>query len=207
MKTLKFYDNYFYVTDKNFNFQLDDYGDNAYCDDDTEHQFGILFEILNMHEATGEEQYKHAPFIVSAVIMADNPSKDFSEEPEDKDISKCGLLYDTYRYMGGVPIDHFLINSINGGLEQIKENFSLKEAILVKEKQCFGTYAAQHGTGQEFEYLQFKTKDAAKKLIDILIKTRVDAISMMIGFLLDNPINLMGDDGWSVVNHQVKGHK
>ncbi|SRR5258708_4299680 len=180
----------YYYTIPGFNLQFEDGKDR---------QFGIMFEILNMMDATGEDEFKNAPFLVSASIVLDKPSKKYLEADT---YSKEALLYDVYQYMGGVPIDHVLANEINGGLKEISAMFSCEEAVKVKKATKYGTIAAQKGPDYEFEYLQFVTFEAAKKYMDFLINHRVEALGF-IGFFLDRPINMIGDTGWKTLEGQA----
>lgn len=199
----KIHDNLIYVTDKSFEFGLDD---------EKSRQFGILFEITDMDEATGEKEFKNYPFIVSASIVADKCHKSFDESGDAKP-TKFSLIYDAHSYMGGVPIDHILTHSIKpasvvgDAFEALAGQFTAKQAMVKTNKLEFGTAAAQLGRGVELDYLQFKTFEDAERFVNLLIETRLDAISIMIGFILDRPINLMGESGWSVIKKMVKGAK
>lgn len=200
-------ENLLYQTDPNWVFGLED----------ANHQFGIVYEITNMADATGEEEYEDYPFLVSAEIMAHKCHKSFDEqgfsgkECEGRaDIES--LRYDCKQYMGGVPIDHFLSLGVKNGndegdaFEILAKNFTPFEAKIVTRKPTFGTWAAQNGPKTPIRYLQFKTEAAATKYV-MLLAERAVCMSMMIGFLLDRPINMMGDSGWSVVEKQVRGCK
>jgi hypothetical protein len=206
MKKVEISENLIYVTDKSFQFGLDD---------DKQRQFGILFEIVNMDDATGEPEFEQYPYIVSAGIIADKCHKSFNE-PDNAKPSKESLIFDTNGYMGTIPVDHILTHAIKSGSEAstsskqsnfdlVADQFKLNEATIITSKHDYGTIAAQQGKGTEHQYLQFKTEESAQKFIDYLIKHRISALSMMIGFILDRPINMMGNDGWSVLTDMVKG--
>lgn len=188
-------DTYTYVSSKNFTFQLGD---------EKSRTFGILFEITDMLDATGDGLFEQYPFVVSAQLMVNKPNKSFYEG--DGKHSPSELMIDTVSYMGGVPIDHVLANDVNGGLKDLVKNFTLDEACLITSKNDYGTIAAQKGRGVKHQYLQFKTEDAANKYIELLTD-RAGILSTMIGFILDRPINMIGDSGWSVFEKQVKGCK
>lgn len=191
-----------YVTSKNFVFQLSDE------ESETEHQFGVVFEIIDMYEASSEKNYKDYGFIVSAQIVADSPHKSYREADSK---GKLGLIYDTVSYMGGVPIDHFLTLGVKGSNEigesafdALVNLFTPFDAKIVTETQTHGTWATQRGS-EEIQYLQFKNYEAARRLVDHLVSHRLSSLGMMIGFILDRPINMIGDSGWSVMDRQVKG--
>lgn len=182
-------ENLFYVTDKNWVFGLSS----------KERQFGLMFEVVDMYDATGDEKFEDYPILVGAAIMADKPHKSHYEGDGKPDHD--GLLMDTYGYMGGVPVEHILLHSVNGKFGEIAKEFSVTEAKVVVEEPKFGTAASQGH--KRIEYLQFKDNDAAQKFIRLLLEKRVGVLGMMIGFILDMPINLMGHDGWSVLRSQV----
>lgn len=192
-------DGHFYATSPSFRFGLDD---------EKQRQFGLYVEILDMFDATGESEFEDYPFVAEISIVADKPHKSFAET-DRKD--KLNLLYDCHSYMGGVPITHTLTDGIKSSIEQGEDNFdcvakqfTALEAKVIEKLNSFGTVAAQRGKVKS-KYLQFKTEDAAKKYVQYLLDNRAQALSLMIGFILDKPINLMGDSGWSVISRQVKG--
>jgi len=206
-KRLEIGENLTFVTCKGFQLGLAD--DNG---DDKMHQFGIMFETIDMADAAGEKEYDQYPIVVSAEIMVLKCHKSFNESAQKPTVD--GLLYDAKSYMGGVPIDHILTHAIRNSAEKIKSSFESlvsqftpNEACVITQKAQFGTVAAQKGPDHEFKYLQFKTFDAAEKYIEFLIENRINALGMMIGFILDKPINMIGDSGWSVIENQVNGCK
>ena len=196
-------DNFVYVSSKDFTFALDD---------EKSRQFGVLFEITDMLDATGEKEFEGYPFIVSVSIIADKCHKSFNQG--DVKPSKLSLLLDCNSYMGGVPIDHTLTDSVGGSkelgmggaFEKLSSQFNSSEATVKTSKSNFGTVAAQRGP-VEYSYLQFKNEAAARKFIDYLIANRVSALSVIVGFILDRPINMAGDSGWSVITNHVFGCK
>lgn len=195
MKKYNLNDNMVYATRTNFTFGLED---------DKSRQFGILFELTDMLDATGDGQFEQYPFIVSASIVPHKISKSFAQEGST---TRGELLQDAIIYMGGVPVDHVLVNDINGGLDEIAKKFNINEASVTTEKVQYGTVAAQNGKGSTHKYLQFKDEKSAHKYIDFLIQERTGAMGMLIGFILDRPINMMGSDGWETMRGLVKGVK
>lgn len=187
-------------------------------DDEKLRQFGVVFETCNMYDATGESEFKQYPFVVSASIVAMKPHKSFDENDSGKTDS-LSLIEQALGYMGGVCVDHVLTHAIKNSSESgspddmdesnfdlIAAQFSVKEASLITETHEFGTIAAQMGKGAEFSHLRFKDENAATKYIKLLTE-RVPALSMLIGFILDRPLNMVGDDGWKTMNQMVKGCK
>jgi len=177
-------------------------------EDDNNQQFGVVFEITDMDSATGEPEFEHYPFVVSASIVANNMHESFAESDET---DKLSLILDGYSYMGGVPIDHVLTGDVKSSIETkdaftaLCDQFTISEATVKTVKHTHGTVAAQRGAGYEFGYLQFKDEEAARKMVNYLIDHRVEVLSIMIGFILDRPINMMGVDGWSNVRKMVEG--
>ena len=195
MEKTEIIDGYLFVTDPSFLYH-DQNGDNQ--------QFGYLFETVNMAEATGEPEFDSYPYVVSCSLMPAKVHHSFDEGDlaEPCDISR---LFDAYQYAGGVPIDHTLSQDVNGGFDELCQHFTLREACIKKTTPTAGTVAAQQGKGIEFEYLQFADEDAAEKYVNLLLKDRVTAFSSLIGFILDRPINLIGDSGWKVMNYLTTG--
>jgi hypothetical protein len=203
MKRFKIYEGHEYVNDTNWVFQLDD---------DKSRRFGLHIETINMAEATGEPEFEDYPYLVSFQIVADKVHKSFNESNEPA--TKLNLLMDCIQYMGGVPIDHKLANAIKAGsevpgdaFEVLAVQFTASEAKVVVTKPTFGSVAAQQGPGAEFKYLQFKTEESAAKYVNYILANRVQALGVMIGFMLDAPINMIGETGWSVIENQVRGCK
>jgi hypothetical protein len=194
-------ENYLYVTEKHWTFELDD---------EKQRQFGVVFQIIDVGEATGEPEFKQYPFIVEATILADKPHKSF-DESGDKCPSSESLKYDCLSYMGGIPITHRLDKAVKCSTEHgeawdaLCKQFSVNEAVVVSSSPQFGTVAAQQGKNTAHQYLQFKDYKSARKYVDYIVQNRLDAIGMMIGFILDRPINMMGEDGWSIIRKQVFG--
>ena len=190
---------HFYYTEKNWVFSLED---------EKERQFGLYVEILNMGEATGEEAFKDYPFIVSFSLVPDKVHKSYNEEGNTP--SKLGLIFDGYSYCGGVPIS--LEDTVKGGKEGNGEPFdiltrlfSVNEACIKTDKPKYGTIAAQRGPNKEYKYFQFKTEEAALKLVNYIIEHRVSCLGLMIGFTLDRPINMAGNTGWDTFTSLVRG--
>lgn len=179
-----------YVTSKQFTFSLDD---------NKSRQFGVLFEILDMKDATGEPEYKDTPYLVGAYIMADKCDKRFYEGTGKADW--FGTIIDCNQYMGGVPVDHILTEEL-GNANELFTQFNATEAVLATASENFGTYAAQHGKGEEFNYLKFRTIEAAERFVELL-KARTPLLSNIIEMILDRPINMAGDTGYSVLAKQA----
>ena len=190
---LRLDDSKLYVTSKSFQFELDD---------EKRRQFGIVFETLDMYEATGEEEFKDYPYLVSIGIVADKPHKSFDESGGNP--CQISLLSDCLGYMGSISVDHVLVNGTKSnaekgenGFEAMASNFTVLEATVKTYKSIFE---------RDEKYLSFKTEEAAQKFIDLVILHRISALGL-IGFILDRPINRIGDIGWKQIETMVKGCK
>ena len=208
MKTRNIRDNMIYATDKSFTLGLED----------SQHQFGVLFDIVDMQEATGEPEFDQYPFIVSASIMVNNPHESFADDcglSDGQKLDRLDLIAEVSAYMGGVPVDHVLTDEIQhagsveigsqGGFAWLANGFKVSEAMVKTQSYDFGTVAAQRGKGVKASYLQFKTEAAARKYVKMLVNHRLSALSMLIGFILDRPVNMIGDTGWETIRAQVNG--
>ncbi len=162
-------------------------------------------EITDMDEATGEKEFKQYPFVVSISMVVANPHASFDESNMPK-TDRLSLIYDAVSYMGGVPVDHTLLDtdSIN---QNITAELKAKDAKLVTHKAHFGTYAAQKGRGAEITYPQFKTYDAAEKWAKEIVSRYAFSVFGLCGFVLDRPINLMGETGWRTIEMQHFGKR
>lgn len=191
-----------YATDPSWVFGLDD---------GKERQFGVLFEILDMYDATGEEEFETYPWVVEASIVADKPSAKYKQERYggwEGMKGRAALIEAAYQYGGGVPITHTIATEISGpegkGLRPLLKGISAEEYEIFETTPHFGTVAAQRGPGVRVELIRFAEEDAARKYVENMMG-RLDALGMMIGFLLDRPINMVGDTGWSVMERWVYG--
>ena len=188
---LKLDDSKLYVTSKSFHFELDD---------EKPRQFGIVFETLDMYEATGEEEFKDYPYVVSIGIVADKPHKSFDESGGNP--CQVSLLGDCLGYMGSISVDHVLVNGTKSnaekgenGFEAMASNFTVLEATVKTYKSIFE---------RDEKYLSFKTEEAAQKFIDLVILHRLSVL-MLVGFILDQPVNRIGETGWGQITTMVKG--
>lgn len=190
-------DNKLYVTSESFHFELDD---------EKQRQFGVVFEMTDMHAATGGEEFKDYPFLVQIGIIADKPHKSFDAETERGysgiKLSKASLLSDCYGYMGAISVDHILVNGTKSnaekgenGFDAIAQNFSIQEATVKTYKSLYE---------KDEKYLSFKTEEAAQKFINLVILHRL-AVLGLISFILDKPVNRAGTTGWTQIETMVRG--
>lgn len=189
-----------FATSKNWKVGLSDA-----LDEPLDIPVGLYCSAINMYEATGEKEFKQYPYYIEIEIMAAKPHKSFYEGEGTPDA--LSLIEDTHSYMGGVPVTHQFI-STDGLNKKLMDNLKSKDAKIRTETPTFGTVAAQRGRGAEFSYPVFKTAEAAEKFLKDLVRSYGDVImGMMVGFILDGPINMIGETGWSVIEHQVTGER
>lgn len=162
----------------------------------------LIMEVLDMDGATGEPEFKQYPFIVSIGIIAAKPHKSFYEGKGKP--NKLGLISDCNGYMGSIPVDHKLLrtDALN---KNLMGDLKAKSAKIVTHKQNFGTLAAQEGKGSEISYPQFKTAEDAYNFGRALIENYGNTLMTLVGFTLDQPINMMGEDGWKEIKTMVEG--
>jgi hypothetical protein len=165
-------------------------------------QLALVFEVLDMLEATGEEEFEKFPLNVEASLMIACPGYGACKEAHSEytpDTNPEGALFDVYQYFGGVPVTHHLlgIRAAGTGLKRLPAS----EVIWKEAKAEYGTVAAQRGPGAVFRYPMFATEDAALQYIDLLAK-RAPGLMATSGFILDMPVNLMGETGWNVLEKQ-----
>lgn len=159
------------------------------------YKVGILVEVLDMFEATGDKEFKDYPVNVSFHIVSLNPSKAHCEDQNDGyEPTYNDSINDCYRYRGGVPIDHF-VQDLD---PEMINNLKIKDACLKTHKAEFGTIAAQRGKGTEFTYPMFKTMNAGVKYIKTVLKS-VDLDDLEFERILDEPINMMGETGINTI--------
>lgn len=170
--------------------------------DDVEVPLCLVLEVVDMDGATGEPEYKDYPYVFSIGIMTSKPSDSFYEGTGKP--SKLDLIYDCNSYMGTVPVEHKLLSlddSNNNYLRKLKA----VNAKLITSKHDFGTIAAQQGKGTKFTYPQFKTAEDAFDFGKLLIKKYGDTLMTLVGFTLDQPINMIGETGWKLIEQMHYG--
>lgn len=179
MKKFEIDDNTIYVTNENFK---------LYLDDDIPHQFGVLFKI---YDSSDFDDYnnKNYPFIIDSGIIVDNPHSSFNEDEYSNHIS---TIMDCDAYMGTVPIVNFINKCVSSpnkdAFNELVEYFSIKECSIVDKN-----------------YLQFSTIESCHKYIDFIIKNRLRSLPISVGFILDQPLNMLGETGWDTITKMIKG--
>jgi hypothetical protein len=166
----------------------------------------LHIEVIDMKDATGEPEFKDYPFLASISIVAANPHKSF-DESNDGDAEGLSLVMDAVGYMGGVPVDDKFL-SLDKLNQDATGELKAKVAKLVTRSYDYGTTAAREGAGASLTYPQFKTGEAAHKWAVEMIQNYGDVLmGIQVGFILDQPINMAGNDGWETIRKMVEGRK
>lgn len=164
--------------------------------DDIMRPVGIMFELLDTREFDDKADDTY-PYIVSASLMLDTVNPAFDESG--------GHGEDAYHYCGGVPVDHILQDEVKlPGAAPLFSRFTIEEAKKVTTRHVHGTIAAQRGAGAEYTHLQFSTVAAAEKYANALLENAA-GLSIMVGFILDRPVNMAGHDGWKTITLHANG--
>lgn len=196
-KLHELYTGQYYATKKNWI---------AGLDDDKEVQLALYLEIIDMAEATGEEEeFGEYPFAFEYEIMVAYPGPEWMEKVEhstSRAESPEMALETSHGYGGGVPITHKMMGIEGGGMDL--KRFTAEQMTWKKEKVTHGTVAAQRGPGHIFRYPMFATEEDAYEFALELFKTADVVMGVMIGFILDQPINMMGNTGWETIQEQAK---
>lgn len=178
----------------------------AGLEDEEEIQLALYIEVTDMYEATREEKFEDVPYVVEASIIVAYPGPTALAKADAQSGSATGNLGDVYGYMGGVPVTDVLmeISAPGGQVGDIKKFNS--GTVWKTEVAHFGSVAARRGRRAKFTSPIFTDEETALRFAEELLR-RADGLFMLVGFTLDQPINLAGDDGWRVIRDQVKGAK
>lgn len=165
--------------------------------ENTHYRFGVLFETADSfgYSEHPDLEYRYS---VAAYVVAHVPHRSLCE-PESTD--RQSMIFDAFQYAGGVPIDHLVWQDT----DTIAALFTARQAKIKKTKSLYGTYAAQYGVGSEVSVFSLSDAEQADRFVQYGIK-RLPTIVTDIGAILDRPVNLVGDSGWSVIKTLIFGH-
>lgn len=154
----------------------------------------LVVEVTNMHEVTGEDEYKDYPVVFTVGML----NKDIHESID------CGLAGGEERWLDDI-ISYYGMNCY---LDDIlfnldTDNKKLRNTLTI-DKVCISTYKNRF-TGKPQQYLKFKTESDALEFAEKLINEYGDSIMAFVGFYLDRPINLMGETAWNQTELFNKG--
>lgn len=183
-------------------------------DDAVDRQFGLVVEAIDLAASGALEDESEFPIIVEISIVAHDPSKHYREKKFGgwegiKAGDRRALIEAAYNYGGGVPVTHILHDvqapgkrkGLTGALEGVDpQSYKVFDRVA-----AFGTVAAQRGkTNYAFPRFRVREWDDLEIYVGNMID-RAAVLGIMIGFILDKPINLAGHDGWSVMRRWVNG--
>lgn len=176
-KLQEIYENLYYVENKNWSCELD--GENI--------PLGITLEILDLRdidENVSDEDL--CPYSIQVGIVPQNPDVDYWEGDEDyTEDCKLSLIGDMYGYRGSCA---YISDP------DLTDKFNLTEATRRSFKDTH--------TGETKYYLTF-SEDALNKALDAYISD-VSLKMSLIGFILDQPVNLIGTTGWDELEKAIK---
>ena len=166
-----------------------------------------IFEIINMWEATGDEEYEDFPWYVNVALVPSNPKNPdrfdidtelYDLEDKNDDSFRLRMLEELYQGYGGVPITEILVDDTKGGKESGENGAeALRKLFEGNDKVQVGTYQS-HLYKVDRLGLQFVDVETAKIYMQHLIDNRLGILGM-IGFILDRPVNRMGTTGWALL--------
>jgi len=150
-------------------------------DDDTEVKLGILAEQINWRDH--DPEYDKDQYFIGlqfSILPIDPIHPDILKEAlrcigiKPEDATEEAKIYAVYRYAGGVPCTAMIIHTI-------EHNFGRLDR-------------------EEFDFKSWKDAD---RVVRFAAKI-APAVSGLIGFILDQPVNRIGNSGWEVINYIVK---
>lgn len=147
---------------------------------------GLYVNMVDMREYDRDYNDKEYPVVLDATVMVipEEMSPEFLEDVGgyigDPDVEPTP--YDVYHYAGGVPATHILEGVTSGHKSDVPS--------IVEEDQ--------HGK----KWRSFRSIEDAEQYAKEVYAYNAHAVFGLIGFLLDRPINLVGDDGWDVIRLQ-----
>lgn len=153
--------------------------------DDKDVPLTMVLEITNMYDATGENDYKDYNYVATIGLVNLNIHESVQSKVAD------GETYDLPSLLGYYGVNCYLDDKI---MQLDIDNQRLFEKLPIS-KACLSTYKCRF-SGKDKQYLKFKTYDDAKKFSESLIESYGQTIMTLVGFYLDNPINLIGETAW-----------
>lgn len=170
----------------------------SYCtithnDKEIEVPLGIIAEIMDMRDIDEKYDDEPYPFIIEFSITSlkfhkghlKKAMEDYDNLDSIKDNENLQIM-ESYRYGGGVP---FNIESVTSGGESLKSIDSEIRTI-------------KHHLGSEIKVRYFREHKDCIMFIENVASKRIMGVLGLVGFYLDQQINLAGHIGWSVIESQ-----
>ena len=145
-------------------------------------KLGLICEAIDMRTVDSKYDNKkyHVTIYCSIMVQPKSLHKRYKKEVTDSSDGYCTPL-DAYLYDGGIPVNIEGIES--------KAKTSVKSKLdKVKRKW-------------------FKNIGDAVQYVEDIYGNNASALFMMVGFYLDQNVNLIGWTGWDIIEHQVLGHE
>lgn len=172
------------------------YKDGWKCEIDSEIPMTMVVEVINMLDATGEDEYKDYPVVFSVGMLNKNIHKSIQESidcyPDDTPNTDDILSY----YGMNCYLDEVMY-------EMDSSNKNLKKDLSI-DTACISNYECRF-TKKQKQYLKFKTEEAAFNFAEKLVLEYGNTIMTLVGFYLDRPVNLVGQTGWDQTEKLEKG--
>lgn len=145
----------------------------------------LVCEAVDMESATGEVKDEEYPILLTCSIMVDPEDMSSKYKKNVKEAMGEFSLYDAYHYSGGVPADRVL-SSIEPA-----EGISTHAECKIIEDDGNGVWCKSE-------------EDAITYAKDVYSK-KAQALFGLIGLVLDKPVNMIGNTGWDIIEHQAEG--
>lgn len=157
-------------------------------EDEVRRQLGVYAKVEDFYEATGDEQFESHPFVVDFELLPHDPSEDspavkgddwiddYADSPEHRAELKREAVQS---YGGGAPVNRQLQGDAPEGVDAVADGY----------------------TGHP----RFARREDATAYARAQIESKADAIMMLVGFVLDQPYNMLGDTGWDLIRPSILG--
>jgi hypothetical protein len=146
-----------------------------------------MVEVIDMRDIDHEYDDRMYPFLVGPEIMVvpEDMHRDFKKRCLNSPGDKFDII-DAKMYSGGVNAESFLFEC------------SREPPATTRSSFCM----MKNGRGEK--YPMFETaEDARMYIMDVLFEN-FDMLFLMIGFVLDKRVNLIGETGWDTIALQAK---
>lgn len=172
-------DTYYYVTNENFRVGLEG-------SETADTQLGIVFKIIDREDIGLEYSLEYEVSVVASLVI----------HQED-----TGKIFDIMGYTGGPSCDDLLCShEVRLACEKmpLRESFedeSVKIAPVIFEniKIFRGDYTIPSMYGDN---------DTIEMYLNKVIELELPKLMMLVGFRLDNAVNLIGNTGWDLLEMQ-----
>ena len=156
----------------------------------------LVLEVVNMYDATGEDEYKDYPVVFTIGMINKNIHESITCDV-DSENGEIRNLDDVIGYYG---MNCYLDDTLYS-IDEMNDNH--KESLTIVEA-CLSAHLCRF-SNQQKEHIKFKNEDVAKKYAEKLINNYGHDLMDNIGDTLSEPINLMYDTAWTQTDKFHKG--